>query len=109
MTRLTKIIYAILFVASLFHPHIITGHIFSLPRAFAQSFTTLVILELAYIIYLLNQREIRLRERRIALIEKELEILDKKLTDSYNYIGQVNRRPPLLMFSYFSASKREFR
>lgn len=92
MSLSSKVIYFVLFVLLLVHPHFITGHIFSLPQAFAQSLVTFVLVGIASVVYLLHTYEIWKKKKA------ELELLDSsdKLVEAYEYIGTVNRRLPLL-------------
>ena len=92
MSFLTKIIYTILFILLLIHPHFITGHVFSIPRAFAQSIITLILFIIAFVVYVSHKRAIKKKE------EVELDLLNSssKLVEAYEYIGTVNRRLPLL-------------
>ena len=92
MTKFTKIIYIILFVALLVHPHFIAGHIFFIPSAYAQSIVNLLILGMAYFIYHSHQKGLREKE----VIGKELEATSEKLNDAFKYIGIANRHLPLL-------------
>jgi len=96
MNQITKVIYIVLFLALLLHPHLITGHFFSIPLAYAQSIITLVILSLAYMTYILHHKDIRRREIEKKALNKELQISDKKLVDVFKYVGTVNHRLPLL-------------
>lgn len=89
MSLIAKIAYIFLFLALLADPYLITGHIFSIPEAYAQSIITVIILALAYGIYLMHQKDIQKKER-------ELGISGRKLINAFEYIASVNRRLPLL-------------
>lgn len=96
MEKTTKVIYVVLFVLLLIHPHFITGHISSIPGAYSQSIVTLIIVVFAYGIYVLHHRDIKRKEQEKNLVEKKLKISSSKLIDAFKYIGFVNRRLPLL-------------
>ena len=96
MSSTTKIIYGLLFVLLIIHPHFITGHVFYVSQAFAQSLATLVIIGIAVVVYLLHHRDIRKRELEKHQFETELQISSTKLSEAYEYIGEVNNRLPLL-------------
>ncbi len=89
MSKFSKIIYVLLLGALVLQPHFIAGHIFSVPKAYAQSITTIVILIMFYWVYELNRRDLVRKER-------ELEISNNDLRDAWKYIGRANRRLPLL-------------
>lgn len=89
MSRFTKLIYIILSLALVIHPHLIPAHIRIIPGAYVQSIVTALILGIAFLVYHLHQRDIKRREQ-------ELQNFSKKLSDSFKYIGSVNTRLPLL-------------
>ncbi len=88
MSKVTKIIYAILFLLLILQPHF-ARHTSILPRQYLESIGTVVILLIAYVTYYFNKREIRQKVR-------QLKISEDKLIESFKYIGLINRRLPLL-------------
>jgi hypothetical protein len=89
MSKFTKFIYAILFIALLLHPHFVPDHIGILPRAYAESIITTFIIIMALLTYYLHNRDVRRKE-------EELKTSTQKLAESFKYIGTVNLRLPLL-------------
>ncbi|MBI2050973.1 MAG: hypothetical protein HYT31_04165 [Parcubacteria group bacterium] len=88
MSKLTFIIYLILFAALLLHPHLIE-HIGPISKPYVESILNVVIIGLGLLTYYLHQR-------RLARQEKALNISKAKLLESFKYIGLVNRQLPLL-------------
>lgn len=89
MSKFTKIIYGLLFIALLLHPHFVPDHIGFLPRAYAESIITSFIIALALLMYYLHKRDIRRKDQ-------ELKTSSLKLSELFKYIGTVNLRLPLL-------------
>ena len=89
MSKFTKFIYVLLFIALVLHPHFVPDHIGILPRAYAESLITGFIMALALLMYYLHKRDLRRKDA-------ELKTSTEKLADSFKYIGLVNRRLPLL-------------
>ncbi len=96
MSRRTKLIYLILVLGLIVEPHVITGHIFGLPEALAESIGTILLLLGGYVVYRFHQREIAIKEGEIRKLEMELGMSLEKLNESYKYIGMVNRKLPLI-------------
>ncbi|MDD5083403.1 MAG: hypothetical protein PHT88_00500 [Candidatus Moranbacteria bacterium] len=96
MFRLTNIIYAALLLLIVVEPHFISGHIFFVPGAYAQSMVTVILLGIGYIVYLLHQREIKKEKMRRMQVENNLHSSSQRLSDSYQYIGSLNRQISLL-------------
>lgn len=89
MSKFSKIMYILLLVALILQPHYIAGHIFYVPKAYAQSVATVIILGMIFGVYEFNRRDFLKKE-------KELEKSSGELRDAWQYIGSVNRRLPLL-------------
>lgn len=88
-------IYFVLFIALVLMPHF-SRHIGSVSQAYAESAATVVILGIAYLVYYLHKRELARQKRRLQALEGEIKISQNKLVESFEYIGKVNRRLPLL-------------
>lgn len=89
MSKFTKLIYGLLFLILLIHPHFLPDHIGFLPRAYAESLITVLLFGAAFLVYWLHKRD-------LAKKEAELKDAGEKLLDAFKYIGTVNRRLPLL-------------
>ncbi len=106
MSKLTKISYVILFILLVLHPHFLTGHIFSIPRAYAQSIITLLILGIAFGLYILHKKDIQQKDNDLA-------ISNDKLNEAFKYIGRVNHHIQLLknlttdLLTRYDLSKKE--
>ena len=81
-------IYFMLFVALLLQPHF-TRHVDDALKPYMQSLAILIILGIAYLVYLLSRRELNKKG-------EELKVSQGKLLESFEYIGKFNRRLPLL-------------
>lgn len=96
MSRFTKLIYIVLFIGLVIHPHFVTGHVFSVSQAYAQTLITLLIVFTGIMVYVLHKRDIAKRDLEKKEIESKFEVSSKNLNDSFKYIGLMNRRLPLL-------------
>lgn len=95
MSTPIKITYLVLFIALILMPHF-SRHIGPISQAYAESAATIVILGIAYTIYCLHKRGLVRGEQKVHDLERNLEISQSKLVESFEYIGKVNRRLPLL-------------
>ena len=95
MSTFTKITYVTLFVGLLLMPHFST-HLGPIPRNYVESLVTLILFWIAYAAYLLHNRELERQRQRILEAEEHSRISEKKLVESFEYIGKVNRKLPLL-------------
>jgi len=96
MTLFTKIAYLTLALLLIAQPHIIKGHVFSIPNPFAQSLATLLIGAVAIAIYMLHLRDMERTNLEKQKIERALDVSSGNLSEAYRYIGQLNQRVPLL-------------
>jgi len=90
MTKLTKIVYFLLFVALVLQPHF-TDHLWFVPKPYVESILTVIIVGIAVLVYYLHQREL-LKSKKL---QEALRISQEKLLDSFKYLGTVNRLLPL--------------
>ena len=88
MSKLTFIVYLILFAALLLHPHF-AKHIGPVPKPYVESVLNIAIIGLGLLTYYLHQRE-------LARQKQSLKASEAKLLESFKYIGFVNRQLPLL-------------
>ncbi len=95
MSKLFKTIYVFLFLALVAQPHLV-DHVSFVPKAYVESIVTVLIMGLAYGTYHLHRRELMRRELKNRELEAALGLSEQKLIDSFQYIGFVNRRLPLL-------------
>ena len=96
MAQLTKIIYILLFALIVLAPHFGIGHLFDIPERYAQSLITAALFGVAYIVYLLHQRDLRKKEEEKQKLENKFSFSSKALNDAYQYIGSANRKLSLL-------------
>ena len=96
MSKKVQIIYGILFITLIVHPHINTGHFFPIAPSYVQSLINLFLVVIGVGIYFFHQRDIRRKETEKKQVEQELDISSQKLVDAFKYIGRANRRLPLL-------------
>ena len=96
MSLNTKISFFLLFLVILAEPHLITGHVWALPEAYAESVASLFVFIMAYGVYVMHQREMKRKEERVRRLEHEGRMSREKLIDAFEYIGVMNRRLPLL-------------
>ncbi len=92
MSRVSKIVYATLFMALVLEPHVIKGHISGLNAPYVQSLITMLIFGAAAIVYLLHARDVKNKQR----LEEEQVKTMHHLTDLSAELGLANRRLPLL-------------
>ncbi len=96
MSQFTKIIYILLATLIVLMPHLGIGHFVSIPEPYAQSLVTVLLLAIAYSVYLLHLRDIRKKNEEKKKLENEFSFSGKKLNEAYQYIGSVNRKLSLL-------------
>ena len=117
MSKITKAIYALLLIFLVLQPHVIADHIFSLPPAYAQSVSIVILMAVAYAVYRIHHWDITRRERQKAGLRSDLQRVSGSLNEAFKYLGEVNRQLPLFMYitsdllSKFSAAnqnKKEF-
>ncbi|MFA4819012.1 MAG: hypothetical protein WC621_04160 [Patescibacteria group bacterium] len=94
MSKITKIVYVVLFIILLLMPHF-SRHVGDISQAYVESIVMLVIFGIAYLTYFLNKYELRKHEEQTRKLEQNLQISEQKLLESFEYIGTVNRRLPL--------------
>lgn len=71
---LTKKNRVFLFSLAIFiEPHVITGHVLSVPEAYAESVTSLWIFGVAYGVYLIHRRDVTRREAQVRALEQKRE------------------------------------
>ncbi len=95
MAKVTNTIYALLFIALLFMPHL-SRHVGVVSQAYMESIAMLAIFGLAYLTYHLHNNELYKREERVRTLEEHLDTSEKRLIESFQYIGSMNRKLPLL-------------
>lgn len=85
-------IYLIIFTATVFVPSFIDHGVFSLSIIQTQEYTILLIGLLAYFIFLFQEKSLRSTETKRSEIQKEANRMTRDLTQSYSYIGEINRK-----------------
>ncbi len=84
------LVFTIVFVATAaLIPHLVDGHVFFLPRAYAESIGIILNMGVALVFYALYRRDVR-----SALLERDRS--EDKLLSSYKYIGKANRSIQML-------------
>lgn len=96
MSNVVKIIYALVLLALVFKPFFIPDNPSFISEDLFRSFTNFALILIACLFYYLHQKDIKRKEREKKVIEEKLEISAKRLIESFEYIGLVNRRLPLL-------------
>lgn len=88
--KLINAIYGLLFVALVLHPHFV-DHLGPIARPYAQSLVILLLSGITYVVYRLQQREMRKNH----ILQDKLQVSEEKMIQAFAYIGSVNRRLPL--------------
>lgn len=96
MSSLTKIIYAALFAVLLLQPHLIQRHIFPSASPYVENAITVSVFALGFLTYLLHQHDLKKKESENQRLGTKLKTEHAKLLESFEYLGLVNRRLPLL-------------
>lgn len=81
MPRLPKIIYIVLFITILAMPHF-SRHVGVISQPYVESIVMLIIFGIVYLTYYLSKQELKKKQ--------------EKIVASFQYIGVVNRKLPLL-------------
>lgn len=95
MSKLVKGIYGVLIVILLIQPHFFQGHLLFVPSPLIQSFITLVVLTIAFLLYYFHQQDIQKKEYEKNVLQEEAYTAGEKLLDSFQHIGKLNTRLPL--------------
>jgi hypothetical protein len=94
MKKLTKInikfffLFGLVLVIAILTPHIMHGHLY-VPEEYAQSIILILDLIMAFVFYLLYQKE-------TTKLKQEKKLVENNLIDSYQYIGQINNKMRLI-------------
>ncbi|MBU1131001.1 hypothetical protein KJ840_02610 [Patescibacteria group bacterium] len=96
MSNIAKIIYVLVLLALIVKPFLIPDNPSFIPEDFFRSLTNLILILIAFLFYYFHQKDIERKEQEKKVMEKKLEVSTKKLIESFEYIGLVNRRLPLL-------------
>ena len=96
MSKQIQIIYLLLFIGLIIQPHVIKGHILGLPESIVESIGTIVLLLLGYIAYQLHQYAVGKKQKEMNKLTQKLDVSSKRLLESYEYIGLVNRKLPIM-------------
>jgi hypothetical protein len=89
-------IYFILFVLAVFTPEIIRRDIGFIGEERAEQLAILFIGSLGFLIYLSKEKQLYRKTLEKLKIQKEATLISKHLTDSYSYIGEMNRKIDIL-------------
>lgn len=96
MSKLVKGIYGVLVIILLIQPHFVQGHLLFVPSLLLQSLITLIVLTIAFALYYFHQRDIQKKEQENRALQEEVYKAGAKLLESFQHIGQLNTRLPLL-------------
>jgi hypothetical protein len=89
-------IYLILFVIAVFTPDIIQRDFSWIPEEKAEELVIFVIGSMAFLIFLRKEMQLFVKTKEKTKIQKEALSTSKELTDTYSYIGEINRKVDIL-------------
>lgn len=89
-------IYLALFILAVFTPDIIQYDFSWIPEEKAEELIILALGVLAFIIFIAKEKQLGFQLKAKRLIQKEASLASKDLTDTYSYIGEINRKMDIL-------------
>jgi hypothetical protein len=89
-------IYLILFILAVFTPDIIQHDFSFVPEEKAEELLIFVLGALAFLIFLQKEKQLFIKTKEKTKIQKEALTTSKDLTDTYSYIGEINRKVDIL-------------
>jgi len=90
------ITYAFLIILLIALPHVISGHVYVFSEENAESLATIAIILTAYIAFRIHKHVLEQSENVQKKLSHNLKTSTKQLTESYQYIGTINRKLSLL-------------
>jgi len=90
-------IYFIIFLLAILVPDIVTRDFYFLTENRAQELCIFILGVIGFSIFLVKEKQIAIQEEKQKKSEKKINETAKELVDSYNYIGEVNRKMDILM------------
>jgi hypothetical protein len=85
-------IYLIIFIIAIFTPDIIQRDFSWIPEEKAEELMILALGVLAFTIFIAKEKQMIFQMKAKRLIQKEASLASKDLTDTYSYIGEINRK-----------------
>lgn len=89
-------IYLIIFTFAVFVPTAIHHGIFGFSVIQTQEFTTLILGSFAFFVFLAQEKRLKKNVTEKNSIQKKINRMTKDLTQSYSYIGEINRKLDIL-------------
>lgn len=89
-------IYLILFILAVFIPDIIQRDFPYIPEERAEELAIFILGATAFSIFLLKEKQLGIQLKAKRQIQKEASLASKDLTDTYSYIGEINRKMDIL-------------
>jgi hypothetical protein len=89
-------IYLILFILAVFTPDIIQHDFPWIQEEKAEELMIFVLGAIAFMIFLQKEKQLFVKTSEKTKIQREASIVSKDLTDTYSYIGEINRKVDIL-------------
>lgn len=89
-------IYLILFILAVFTPDLIRKDFLLLDEERAEELLIFVLGATAFMIFLWKEKQLNLNLKEKTRIQREASMASKDLTDTYSYIGEINRKMDIL-------------
>lgn len=89
-------IYLILFVLAVFTPDLIRRDFSFLDEERAEELFIFILGATTFLIFLWKEKQLNLQLREKTKIQREASIASRDLTDTYSYIGEINRKMDIL-------------
>ena len=90
-------IFSILFLIVVLIPDIVRGGILLLSEERAEELAIFILGAITFLIFIQNEKKTTLHKKEKEKNQKKMDQTVKDLIDSYNYIGEVNRKMDILM------------
>lgn len=89
-------IYLILFIFAVFTPDIIQRDFPYIPEEKAEELLIFILGSIAFLIFLQKEKQLFIKTKEKSKIQREASLTSRDLTDTYSYIGEINRKMDIL-------------
>ena len=101
-------LYLILFILMVITPDLIDHSFWYLNEERMEELVILILGILAFIIFLLREKQLMLQLKEKKQIQREASLASRDLTDTYSYIGEINRKMDILKDIALGLSEETF-
>lgn len=89
-------IYLVIFIFAVFTPDIIQRDFPYVPEEKAEELLIFILGSIAFLIFLQKEKQLFIKTKEKSKIQMEASLTSRDLTDTYSYIGEINRKTDIL-------------